>query len=114
MSGLCITLNCSSICDVFDQKTINISRVFDVFMFITLLLESNFFFLIDYLDSFPNCTVILYVIFVVTLIDFMATLLAVSVIIREMHKAHTAQNSLHMNTINTLWQFLAPPLLEFI
>ena len=44
----------------------------------------------------------------------MATLLAVSVIIREMHKAHTAQNSLDMNTINTLWQFLAPPLLEFI
>ena len=54
MSGLCITLNCSSICDVFDQKTINISRVFNVFMFIILLFESNFFFLIDYLDSFPK------------------------------------------------------------
>ena len=54
MSGLCITLNCSSICDVFDQKTINISRVFNVFMFIILLFESIFFFLIDYLDSLPK------------------------------------------------------------
>ena len=50
MSGLCVNLNCSRICDAFNQKAINISSVFHVFMFNILYFESNFFFLIDCLD----------------------------------------------------------------
>ena len=42
--------NCSRIWDAFNQKAINISNVFHVFMFIILYFESNFFFLIDCLD----------------------------------------------------------------
>lgn len=51
-----------------------------------------------------------FVFFIVTLINLMATLLAVSVKIREMHKATIAKNSLDMDTINTI---LALPFLEF-
>lgn len=43
-----------------------------------------------------------FVFFIVTLINLMATLLAVSVKIREMHKATIAKNSLDMDTINTI------------
>ena len=43
-----------------------------------------------------------FVFFVVTLINLMATLLAVSVKIHEMHRAYTDKNSLDMDTINTL------------
>ena len=39
-------------CNAFDQETINIFSVFDVFMFIIIKFElSNFFFSIDCLDS---------------------------------------------------------------
>ena len=43
-----------------------------------------------------------FVFFIFTLINLMATLLAVSVKIREMHKATIAKNSLDMDTINTI------------
>ena len=45
-----VNLNCSRIWDAFNQKVINISSIFHVFMFIILYFESNFFFLIDCLD----------------------------------------------------------------
>ena len=52
--------NCSRIWDAFNQKAINISNVFHVFMFIILYFESNFFFLIDcFKIVLPNCTAIL-------------------------------------------------------
>ena len=47
---ICINLSCSRVCLAFDQKTINISCVFYVFLLIISLFESNLFFLIDCLD----------------------------------------------------------------
>ena len=44
-------LICSCIYDVFDQKTINMSSVCHMFMFIILQFENNFVFWIDYLYS---------------------------------------------------------------
>ena len=56
---ICINLISSRIYDAFDQKTRNISSVFNVFMFITLQFESDFF-LFDRLSRFTFQIVLLY------------------------------------------------------
>ena len=89
------------------------SRVIIFFLIVSYILRTlavgflnytklNFLKQSDPIYVFVIYKITVFVFFVVTLINLMATLLAVSVKIHEMHRAYTDKNSLDMDTINTL------------
>ena len=110
---LLLTLALCRYINLFISIESSSSRVIIFFLIVSYILRTlavgflnytklNFLKQSDPIYVFVIYKITVFVFFVVTLINLMATLLAVSVKIHEMHRAYTDKNSLDMDTINTL------------